>query len=46
MVPLSVEELREKIGKCAKETIEANRGALQKHLECIERCLISDIITA
>lgn len=35
----SAKELREKIGKCAKETIEANRGALQKHLECIERCL-------
>jgi len=36
----SAKELREKIGKCAKETIETNRGALQKHLECIERCLI------
>ena len=35
----SAKELREKIGKCAKETIEANRGALQKHLECVERCL-------
>ena len=35
----SAKELREKISKCAKETIEANRGALQKHLECIERCL-------
>lgn len=36
----SAKELREKIGKRAKETIEANRGALQKHLECIERCLV------
>lgn len=35
----SAKELREKIGKCAQETIYANRGALQKHLECIERCL-------
>ncbi len=35
----SAKELREKIGKCAQETIEANRGALEKHLECIERCL-------
>lgn len=35
----SAKELREKIGKCAQETIEANRGALEKHMECIERCL-------
>jgi 3-deoxy-D-manno-octulosonic-acid transferase len=35
----SAKELREKIGQCAQETIHANRGALQKHLECIERCL-------
>lgn len=35
----SAKELCEKIGRCAKETIEANRGALQKHLECIEQCL-------
>ena len=35
----SAKELREKIGKCAQETIEANRGALKKHMECIERCL-------
>lgn len=35
----SARELREKIGKRAQETIEANRGALKKHLECIERCL-------
>ena len=35
----SAKELREKIGKCAQETIEANRGALQKHVECVERCL-------
>lgn len=31
----SAQALREKIGKCAKETIEANRGALKKHLECV-----------
>ncbi|EKD77173.1 MAG: hypothetical protein ACD_42C00454G0003 [uncultured bacterium] len=36
----SAKELREKMGKCAQETIEANRGALKKHLECIERCLM------
>ena len=36
----SAKELREKIGKCAQETIEANRGALQKHVECVERCLL------
>lgn len=35
----SAKELREKIGKCAQETIQANRGALQKHVECVERCL-------
>lgn len=35
----SAKELREKIGLCAKKTIEANRGALQKHLECIAGCL-------
>jgi len=35
----SAKELREKIGRCAQETIQANRGALQKHLECVERCL-------
>lgn len=38
----SAKELREKIGKCAKETIEANRGALQKHVECVERCLLNE----
>lgn len=37
----SAKELREKIGTCAKETIQANRGALQKHLECVGRCLRS-----
>lgn len=36
----SAKELREKIGRCAQETIEANRGALEKHLGCIERCLV------
>lgn len=35
----SAKELRAKIGKCAQETIESNRGALQKHLECIEKCI-------
>ena len=33
------DSLREKMGKCAQETIKANRGALQKHLDCIENCL-------
>src|SRR3990167_2041671 len=35
----SAKELCEKIGLCAKKTIEANRGALQKHLEAIEKCV-------
>lgn len=35
----SAKELREKIGQRAQETIETNRGALQKHMECVERCL-------
>ncbi|MCX7121671.1 MAG: lipid IV(A) 3-deoxy-D-manno-octulosonic acid transferase [Gammaproteobacteria bacterium] len=37
----NAKELREKIGLCAKKTIEANRGALQQHLECIARCVSS-----
>lgn len=37
----SAKELREKMGKRAQETIEANRGALQKHVECVERCLLN-----
>lgn len=32
----SAKELREKIGQCGKETIEANRGALLKHVRCVE----------
>lgn len=35
----SAKELREKIGECAKATIEANRGALQKHLDVTARCM-------
>lgn len=35
----SAKELREKIGLCAKKTIETNRGALQKHLEAIAKCM-------
>ena len=35
----SAKELREKIGLCAQKTIETNRGALQQHVDCIERCL-------
>lgn len=35
----SAKELREKMGKCAQETIESNRGALQKHLDCIAKSL-------
>lgn len=35
----SAKELREKIGLCAQKTIEANRGALQKHLEAIAKCV-------
>lgn len=35
----SAKELREKIGLCALKTIEANRGALQQHLDCIAGCL-------
>ena len=37
----SAKELCEKIGLCAKKTIEANRGALQQHLECVARCISS-----
>lgn len=33
------QELREKIGLCAIKTIEANRGALEKHLTHISACL-------
>lgn len=36
---LSAKDLREKIGRSARETIDANRGALQKHLECVAKCL-------
>ncbi len=33
----SAPELREKMGQCALKVIENNRGALQKHLDCIKR---------
>ena len=35
----SASALREKIGQCAKDTIETNRGALKKHLDCIASCI-------
>ena len=35
----AAKELREKIGRFAQETIDANRGALKKHLECVARCI-------
>lgn len=36
----TAKDLREKIGRSAQETINSNRGALQKHLDCIAKCLV------